>query len=206
MHTRERLIALEARGKGLLAYTLRMRDEVVDVDAAFDTIPDVKPDRKMIEIAEKIIEQQGGKFDPSRFKDRYEDALRELIERKKKGQPVTSASVEEKDEKVVDLMEALRRSLKGGGDGPVRERADRFGSRRPARPLPPGPRGGAPCTAPRPPRRIRPRKRGASASRATEAPPDTAPWASRRNVRATALRSSRPAAKPPVATRPAIRR
>ena len=111
-----------------------------------------------------------------------------------------------------DAKAPLRRC--GGGKdrrGPkrgqrMRERADRFGSRRPARPLPPGPRDGAPCTAPRPPRRIRPRKHGASASRATEAPPDTAPRAFRRNVRATALRSWRPAAKPPVATRPAIRR
>ena len=57
-----------------------------------------KPDARMLTIAEKIIEQQDAKFDPSRFKDRYEDALRDLIARKKKGQPVVSEAPEEDDE------------------------------------------------------------------------------------------------------------
>ena len=57
--------------------------------------------------------------------DRYEDALRELIAKKKKGEPVVSSEPVEEDEKVVDLMEALKKSLKGGG-GPSREKADRF--------------------------------------------------------------------------------
>ena len=84
-----------------------------------------KPEPRMLEIAEKIIDQQAAKFDPSHFKDRYEDALRDLIARKSKGKPVVSTAPEESDEKVVDLMEALRRSLKGGG-GPSRDKADRF--------------------------------------------------------------------------------
>ena len=79
----------------------------------------------MLQIAEKIIQQQDAKFDPTRFDDRYEDALRELIAKKKKGEPVVSAEPVEEDEKVVDLMEALKRSLKGGG-GPSRDKADRF--------------------------------------------------------------------------------
>jgi DNA end-binding protein Ku len=102
---------------------LRSHDEVRDASEVFDhAMP--KPEARMLEIAEKIIEQQQADFDPSEFKDRYEDALRELIARKKKGEPVVSAAPEQKEEKVVDLMEALRRSLKG--DGGSREKAERF--------------------------------------------------------------------------------
>ena len=114
MHTRERLMALEPRGKGILAYTLRMRDEVIDPSKAFDSIPAAKPDKRMIEIARKIIDQQEGAFDPDRFKDRYETALRELIRRKEKGEKLVSAEpVEESN--VIDLMEALKKSLKNKG-------------------------------------------------------------------------------------------
>ena len=115
MHTRERLMALEARGKGLLAYSLRMRDEVVDVDAAFDMIPEIKPDRKMIEIAEKIIEQQQSKFNPEAFTDRYEDALRDLIKRKQAGEKLTPVEEPPDTGNVVNLMDALKLSLKAKG-------------------------------------------------------------------------------------------
>ena len=114
MHTRERLVALEPRGKGILAYTLRMRDEVIDPSKAFDSIPAAKPDKRMIEIARKIIDQKEGTFDPDKFKDRYETALRELIRRKQKGEKlVTAEPVEESN--VIDLMEALKKSLKNKG-------------------------------------------------------------------------------------------
>lgn len=124
MHQRERICALEPRGEGLLLTTLRMHDEIRDASAIFDRkLP--KPEARMLSIAEKIIEQQEAKFDPSRFEDRYEEALRELIARKKKGEPVVSAEPAEDEEKVVDLMSALRRSLEGGG-GPSREKSERF--------------------------------------------------------------------------------
>ena len=124
MHTRERVCALEPRDAGILLTTLRSHDEVRSASEIFDrAIP--RPDPRMLEIAEKIIEQQAAKFDPSHFTDRYEDALRELIERKKKGQPLVSTEAPEEDEKVVDLMEALKKSLQGGG-GPSRDKADRF--------------------------------------------------------------------------------
>jgi DNA end-binding protein Ku len=123
LHQREYICALEPRDGGILLTTLRSRDEIRSSAAIFDRhLP--KPDARMLEIAEKIIEQQQANFDPSEFKDRYEDALRELIARKKKGEPVVSAAPEQKEEKVVDLMEALRRSLKG--DGGSREKAERF--------------------------------------------------------------------------------
>ncbi|HET9160286.1 MAG TPA: Ku protein, partial [Caulobacteraceae bacterium] len=74
MHQRERLLAMEPRGKGLIAYTLRMYNEVKDPAEVFDDIPDIKPDKNMVEIAGKIIEQQEGPFDPTQFKDHYEQA------------------------------------------------------------------------------------------------------------------------------------
>ncbi|MCC8429090.1 Ku protein [Reyranella aquatilis] len=124
MHQRERICALEPRDKGILLTTLRSHDEIRATSQVFDrSLP--KPDGRMLQIAEKIIEQQDAKFDPSRFTDRYEDALRELIAKKKKGQPVVSEAPEQDEEKVVDLMEALKKSLKGGG-GPSRDKADRF--------------------------------------------------------------------------------
>lgn len=114
MHTRERIVALEPRDKGIVVYTLRMHDEVVAPQVAFDDIPDKKPDARMVDIALKIIEQQAGEFEPEKFKDRYEEALRDLIRRKEKGEKlVTAQPVEESN--VIDLMEALRKSLKGKG-------------------------------------------------------------------------------------------
>jgi DNA end-binding protein Ku len=111
MHTRERLVAVEPAGKGLIAYTLRMRDEVVDPHTAFDTIPADKPDARMVDIAERIIEQSKGAFDTSTFRDRYEEALRDLVRRKQAGAPTIEAPRPDTSN-VIDLMEALRRSLK----------------------------------------------------------------------------------------------
>jgi DNA end-binding protein Ku len=114
MHSRERLVALEPRDKGILAYTLRMADEVVLPKDAFADIPSAKPDKRMIEIARKIIEQQEGPFEPDKFEDRYENALRDLIRRKEKGEKLITAQPVENDN-VIDLMEALRKSLKHKG-------------------------------------------------------------------------------------------
>lgn len=114
MHTRERLMAVEARDKGLVAWSLRMADEVIQIDTAFDDIPARKGDPRMIEIAGKIIEQHKAAFEPSGFEDRYEKALRDLIRRKEKGEKIVTAEpVEESN--VIDLMAALKQSLKGGG-------------------------------------------------------------------------------------------
>ncbi len=123
LHQRERMCALEPRDSGILLTTLRTHDEIRSSDEVFDrNLP--KPEARMLEVARKIIEQQEAKFDPTEFTDRYEDALRQLIERKRKGEPLVTAAEEEPEEKVVDLMDALRRSLQGGGAG--REKAERF--------------------------------------------------------------------------------
>jgi DNA end-binding protein Ku len=115
MHTRERLVAIEPRGAGLLATTLRTRDEVVNVAGALEDVPKGKPDKEMIVIARKIIEQKEGEFDPDQFTDRYEDALRALIEEKKRGHKITRVEEPEDTTNVVDLMAALKKSLAGGG-------------------------------------------------------------------------------------------
>ncbi|HEY2010888.1 MAG TPA: Ku protein [Rhizomicrobium sp.] len=119
MHTRERLMAIEPRGAGLLATTLRTRDEVVNVEAALEDIPRGKPDKEMIVIAQKIIEQKEGEFDPGQFTDRYEDALRALIDEKKRGHEITRVEEPEDTTNVVDLMAALKKSVAGGGRRPA---------------------------------------------------------------------------------------
>ena len=125
--TRERLLALEPRGKGILAYSLRTDDEVRKADEIFDSISSAKPDPSMIAIAEKIIEQQEGPFDPSQFVDRYEHALKGLIADKQKGHKPVAAS-EPEDTNVVDLMSALRASLSGkAGKGPAAKPGGRGG-------------------------------------------------------------------------------
>lgn len=114
MATRERILALEPRGSGILAYTVRSDAEVRKADEIFSSISDVPVDPGMISIAQKIIEQQEGPFDPSRFVDRYEEALKALIEDKKKGHKPAQVSPPD-DTNVIDLMSALRASLSAKG-------------------------------------------------------------------------------------------
>lgn len=115
LHTRERLMALEPQGKGIVAYSLRTRDEVRDPADFFREVPEAAPDRGMIEIAGKIIDQLEGEFDPAGFVDRYEAALRALIAAKDKHEGRTpKAAPPPKPTPASDLMEALRRSLQRG--------------------------------------------------------------------------------------------
>ncbi len=131
--TRERIVALEPRGKGILAYTLRTDAEVRKPDEIFAGISSAKPDAAMIAIAEKIIEQKEGPFDPSRFVDRYETALKALIAAKKKGHKPAKVA-EPDDTNVVDLMSALRASLAGkkksGRETPARKGAAKTKTRK----------------------------------------------------------------------------
>src|SRR5258707_13434206 len=128
MSTRERICAIEIEEGGLVLTTLRTAEEVRALDEV--ALPDLpKPDPKMLQIAEKIVEQQSGDFDPSEFLDRYEDALRALIEEKHKGKPVKPAQPANDDTKVVDLMAALKKSLEGGYGR--RQRAERFMAAKP---------------------------------------------------------------------------
>lgn len=114
---RERQLALEVRGKGLVAYSLRAHDEVREAEDYFDDVPSVKADKDMVDIAARIIAQKQTDFDPTTFKDRYDDALREMIKAKQKGGKGVVEAPEPDDTNVIDLMEALRNSLKGAASG-----------------------------------------------------------------------------------------
>ena len=134
MHQRERLIALEPREKGILAYTIRSNREVRDAHEVFSHIPSTKPPAEMVAIAEKIIGQKEGPFDPSKFNDRYEDALRALIKEKEKGHKIAEVK-EPKEAEVIDLMEALKRSL---GEGGARRKTSARKAAAPAKKAPAG--------------------------------------------------------------------
>lgn len=127
MHGRERLVALEPREDGLLAYTLRTKGEVRDAKKAFDDIPAAKPDKAMLDIAAKIIEQKSADFDPDTFEDRYETALKDLIKSKMKGRKLVAAP-EPEDTPVSDLMAALQESLKRSSSSGSRRGAGRAGA------------------------------------------------------------------------------
>jgi DNA end-binding protein Ku len=113
--TRERLIAIEPRGEGMIVTTLRSNNEIRDAEPLFEAIPQRKSDPKMIVIAEQIIDQLSGPFDPAQFNDRYEDALRTLIHEKQAGGTAEVTAPPPHADNVIDLMEALRRSLEKSG-------------------------------------------------------------------------------------------
>ena len=110
MHRRERLLMLEPRSKGIQATALRYKPEVRNEGTYFDEIPAVKVTSDMLELAEHILKQKKGHFDPDKFEDRYEDALSALIKAKRAGKEPPAAP-EHKPSNVINLMDALRRSV-----------------------------------------------------------------------------------------------
>jgi DNA end-binding protein Ku len=108
---RERVVAVAPRGRGLLMTTLRPAEEVRKPAEAFEDVSDKKPDAKMVELAGEIVEKMAGKFDPDKFEDRYETALRKLVEAKAKGRKPPAAKEEGAPAPVIDLMAALKKSL-----------------------------------------------------------------------------------------------
>jgi DNA end-binding protein Ku len=128
--SREHIIALEARGKGMMGMTLRYPYEVRKEDEYFDDITDEKIPKDMLELASHIVETKSGHFDPKKFEDQYEDALKELMKKKQSGQKI-EAPKDREPSKVVNLMDALRRSVateRGGGER--RKAAARAGDHR----------------------------------------------------------------------------
>jgi len=107
---REHIIALEPRSKGLLGLTLRYPYEIRKEEEYFDDIPSESVPKDMLELATHIVNTKAGHFKPEHFEDKYESALRDLIKRKQQGKPVERAK-EREPAKVIDLMEALRRSV-----------------------------------------------------------------------------------------------
>ena len=132
--SREHIIALEARGKGLLGLTLRYPYEVRDEKDYFDTIEDEKIPKDMIDLAVHIVETKTGHFKPQQFKDEYEDALKDLLRRKQKGEKIERPR-ERAPSNVINLMDALRQSLKAGGSSARRSasRPSARAAKKPAR-------------------------------------------------------------------------
>ncbi|MCP1842502.1 DNA end-binding protein Ku [Bradyrhizobium sp. USDA 4524] len=120
---REHVIAIEPLDKGMLGTTLRYPYELRDADDYFDDIRSPKVTKDMIELAGHILDSKAAHFDPSKFKDEYETALKALVRRKAAGKPIKAAEREEKPSNVVSLMDALQQSLKGGKSGATRSRS-----------------------------------------------------------------------------------
>src|SRR5215207_10728224 len=110
---REHIIALEPLDKGLMGTLLRYPYEVRNAAEYFDDIQDVKVTKDMLELARHIVNQKAGHFEPDKFEDQYETALIDLINQKRAGKPIT-AKARPRGENVVDLMDALRKSIGGG--------------------------------------------------------------------------------------------
>jgi DNA end-binding protein Ku len=135
--SREHIIALEARGKGMVGVTLRYPYEVRSEEDYFDDIEDEKIPKDMLELATHIVETKAGHFKPLQFKDQYEDALKELLRKKQKGEKIERPK-EREPSNVINLMDALRQSVKADGGG-----ARRAPSRSSARPAKKASRSGA---------------------------------------------------------------
>jgi DNA end-binding protein Ku len=120
--SREHVIAITPRGKGLMGTLLRYPYEVRDAGEYFEDIPNVKISKDMLDLARHIVETKSGHFKPQQFEDHYEDALKDLIAKKAKGEKI-EVPKERPTGKVINLMDALRRSVQAEGGGRAAPRA-----------------------------------------------------------------------------------
>jgi len=129
LHNHEHVLMLEPFDKGIKATALRYADEIRSSKDYFSDIKDVKVPKDMLELAEHILKTKRGHFDPSKYSDRYEDALKALIKAKQAGQPAPKLPAQPSN--VINLMDALRRSVRSerGGEAPPPQR----GKQKPAR-------------------------------------------------------------------------
>ena len=127
--SREHVIALEPRGKGLLGLTLRFPYEIRKEDQYFDEIGDEKIPKDMLEIASHIVATKSGHFNPEKFEDHYENALKELLKKKRAGEKI-EAPKEREPAKVINLMDALRRSVSAERTGGTRGKPPRGSAHR----------------------------------------------------------------------------
>jgi DNA end-binding protein Ku len=135
--SREHVIALEPRGKGLLGITLRYPYEIRKEDQYFDDVENEKIPKDMLELASHIVETKSGHFNPQKFEDHYEEALKGLLKKKQAGEKI-EAPKEREPAKVINLMDALRRSVSaergaGGQRKPPRSSAHRRTAKRASR-------------------------------------------------------------------------
>jgi DNA end-binding protein Ku len=130
LYRRERPVMIEPFDKGLLLTTLRYDKTVRKPEEIFDGLGRPKLDTELIELATHIIGKKQAAFDPSGFEDRYEQALLDLIQAKQRGRKPPVVQAAERPANVVNLFEALKKSLaEDGGDQPKAKKAS---ARKPA--------------------------------------------------------------------------
>jgi DNA end-binding protein Ku len=128
---REWLVAIAPFEDGLLMEMLRYADELKEPADFFDEVPTGKPDKEMVDLAVELIGRKSGKFTPDQFKNHYASALRELVNKKMKGQKIVAPHEEAPSgAKVIDLMAALRKSI---GEGKAKPKSKGGGSGRPTK-------------------------------------------------------------------------
>jgi DNA end-binding protein Ku len=130
LYRRERPAIIEARDRGMLLTTLRFDKLVRKPDEIFGAIDKVKSDPEMMELASHIIDRKKTKFDPSKFEDKYEDALLALIKAKKAGKKAPAAKAPPKPSNVINLFDALNKSLNEGASKGAAARSS-AGTRKP---------------------------------------------------------------------------
>ena len=130
LSNRERIVAIEPLGKGLLATTLRYAEEVRDEKDFFEDIKAPKISKDMVELASHILDTKAAHFDASKFEDEYENALKKLVKQKAAGKIIKAPEPAGKPNNVVDLMDALKQSLKGKAASERPARASRTAPRR----------------------------------------------------------------------------
>jgi DNA end-binding protein Ku len=112
---REHIMAIEPMGKILLGTILRFDYEVRDEKEIARSVPSPKNPREMLSLASRILDTKAGHFDPSQFRDEFETELKKLVKRKAAGKPIEYEAPTERPANVVNLLEALRQSVQGGG-------------------------------------------------------------------------------------------
>src|SRR6201991_3961706 len=120
---REHIISLEPLEKGLMGTLLRYPYEVRDEKEYFDDVQDVKVTKDMLDLAKHIVEQKSASFEPEQFEDRYESALIDLINQKRNGLPAATKAAPKSVGNVINLMDALKRSLANEKDAPAPAKA-----------------------------------------------------------------------------------
>lgn len=119
MANREHVLAIEPMAEGMLATTLRYPYEVRDASDYFSDIAKPRITREMVSLAEHILATKEGKFDPSKFNDEYETALKAMVRRKAAGEAIEAPEAPAQKHNVVNLMDALKRSLHPENIGPA---------------------------------------------------------------------------------------
>jgi len=112
--SREHMIAIKPRGNGMVAFTLHYPYEVRKEKEIFGHIPHLKIDKEMIGMAHQLIKSKEGHFEPEKFEDRYEDAVREILNKKQQGVAIRPSAPRAASGNVVNLMDALKKSLTEG--------------------------------------------------------------------------------------------